>query len=205
MTGAYFNGLATGFTLSIMLGTVFFCLIQNSVDNGFKSGWFIAGGVIISDILLIILSYFNSNLFPEGGTTEIVTRGCGSLVLILMGISNIRTKKKVLFPIAYNTNPMVLASKGFMLNILNPANYINWLAISVMLVNVFHYQKYEVYMFYTGALSGIFITEILIAYFASLLKKHITERFLRRLDVVLGIVFICFAIVLIKPLFFPES
>ena len=46
-----------------MLGTVFFCLIQNSIDNGFKSGYFIATGVIVSDLLLIVVSYFNSNLF----------------------------------------------------------------------------------------------------------------------------------------------
>lgn len=203
MVGAYFNGLVTGFSLSIMLGTVFFCLIQNSIDNGFKSGYYIATGVIISDIMLIILSYFNSNLFPSGGKTEIIVRSCGAFILIFMGVSNIRTKKKILFPIAYNTNPLVLASKGFMLNLLNPANYINWLAISVMLVNVAHYEKEEVYLFYVGALSGIFITEILIAYFAALLKKYITEKFLRRLDVILGVVFVAFAFVLLKPLVFP--
>ena len=204
MVAAYFNGLITGFTLSIVLGTVFFCLIQNSIDNGFKSGYFIATGVIVSDLLLIVVSYFNSNLFPSGGKTEIIARSCGALILIVMGISNIRSKKKVLFPIAYNTNPFVLALKGFMLNLLNPANYINWLAISVMLVNVAHYEKTEIYFFYGGALSGIFITEILIAYFASLLKKYITEKFLRRLDVILGIVFVVFAFMLLKPLVFAS-
>ena len=90
-----------------------------------------------------------------------------------------------------------------MLNLLNPANYINWLAISVMLVNVAHYEKTEIF-FLRGALSGIFITEILIAYFASLLKKYITEKFLRRLDVILGIVFVVFAFMLLKPLVFAS-
>ena len=49
-----------------MLGTVFFCLVQNSIVNGFKSGAFVASGVIISDIILIVIGHFSATLFPQG-------------------------------------------------------------------------------------------------------------------------------------------
>ncbi|HCT22199.1 MAG TPA: lysine transporter LysE, partial [Chitinophagaceae bacterium] len=60
MVYALLYGLGIGVVLSSMLGTVFFFLVQNSIANGFKSSVFIATGVITSDILLIVLSYFNA-------------------------------------------------------------------------------------------------------------------------------------------------
>jgi L-lysine exporter family protein LysE/ArgO len=130
MAYAFFYGLFTGLLLSSMLGTVFFCLVQNSIINGFKSGAYVSTGVIISDIILILLSYFSATLFPQGGHTEMIIRICGAVFLLAMGISNLRSHKKILFPNADNKSPLMLASKGFMLNILNPGNYLSWLAVS---------------------------------------------------------------------------
>src|SRR6478735_4590907 len=110
MIYAFFYGILTGLILSSMLGTVFFCLVQNSIVNGFKSGAFVATGVIISDIILIILGYFSATLFPEGGHTEMIVRICGAIFLLIMGISNLRSHKKILFPSADNKNPYLLAS-----------------------------------------------------------------------------------------------
>lgn len=200
MIYAFFYGLFTGLLLSLMLGTVFFCLVQNSITNGFKSGVYISAGVIISDIILIVLSYFNAYLFPPGGTTELIVRLCGALFLLIMGISNLRSHKKVLFPTAESKNPVILGSKGFMLNILNPANYLSWLAVAATLTNVMHFSSGQRWLYYTGALCSIFGMELLISFGASWLKKYISATFLRRLDMVLGIVFIVFSLLLLKPL-----
>lgn len=185
-----------------MLGTVFFCLLQNSIINGFKSGLYISAGVIVSDIVLIVLGHFSATLFPGGGTTEMIVRICGAAFLMAMGISNLLKKKKLLFPKAENKNPFVLASKGFMLNALNPANYMSWLAVAATITNVLHFNTSQQWLYYAGALSGIFAMEMLISFGAISLKRFISDQFLRRLDFVLGVVFILFAIVLLKPLIF---
>lgn len=205
MLYAFFYGLFTGLILSSMLGTVFFCLVQNSIINGFKSGAFVATGVIISDITLILIGHFSANLFPHGGRTEMIVRICGAVFLLVMGISNLRTHKKILFPKADNKNPLVLASKGFMLNALNPGNYLSWLAVAATLNNVLHFDNGERWLFYTGALAGIFGMEMLISFAANWLKRFISDKFLHRLDMVLGIVFIVFALLLLKPLVFPAK
>ena len=134
MIYALFYGLGIGVVLSSMLGTVFFFLVQNSIANGFKSSVFIATGVITSDILLIVLSYFNANLFPSGGYAETLVRIGGALLLLLMGIGNIRKHSKPQFAVPVYSSPWLLASKGFMLNALNPGNYISWLSISALLI-----------------------------------------------------------------------
>jgi threonine/homoserine/homoserine lactone efflux protein len=200
MIYAFFYGLFTGLLLSLMLGTVFFCLVQNSITNGFKSGIFISTGVIISDIILIVLSYFNAYLFPAGGTTELIVRVCGAVFLLIMGISNLRSHKKVLFPKADSKAPFILGSKGFMLNILNPANYLSWLAVASTLSNVLRFSSGQRWLYYSGALSSIFGMEMLISFGASWLKKYISATFLQRLDMLLGIVFIVFSLLLLKPL-----
>ena len=200
MVYALFYGLFTGLVLSGMLGTVFFCLVQNSIINGFKSGAWVAVGVIIADIILIIIGHFSASLFPHGGTTEIIVRLCGALFLLILGISNLRTQKKILFPKADNKKPIVLASKGFMLNIINPANYMSWLAVAATVTNVLHFTVGKAWLYYAGALCGIFSMEMLISFGASWLKKYINDKFLHRLDMVLGIVFIIFSLLLIKPL-----
>ncbi len=198
--GALLYGLMTGLLLSIMLGTVFFCLVQNSIENGFKSGAFVAIGVIISDILMIVVSHLNASLLPGGSKAEMIVRVCGAVLLTVMGIGNLRSRKKPLFPGASGKHPLLLASRGFMLNLLNPANYLSWLGLAATLKNVLHYTTAQHYYFYTGALAGIFGMEMLISLGASQLKRFISERFLRRLDIAVGIVFLIFAVLLLKPL-----
>lgn len=200
MVYALLYGLGIGVILSSMLGTVFFFLVQNSIANGFKSSIFIAAGVISSDILLIVLSYFNANLFPSGGYAENLVRLGGALLLVIMGIGNIRKHSKPQFAVPVYNSPWLLASKGFMLNALNPGNYISWLSISALLINVNHYTLGERWWFYVGALLSIFGMEILIALGAAKIKTYISEKFMRRLDLVLGIVFLVFAVVLLWPL-----
>lgn len=200
MVYALFYGILTGLILSSMLGTVFFCLVQNSIINGFKSGAFVSIGVILSDILLIVLTYFSATLFPQGGHTEMVVRICGALFLVIMGVSNLRSHKKIFFPKADNKNPYLLASKGFMLNILNPGNYLSWLAVAATLNNVLHFSNGQRWLYYTGALTGIFGMEMLISFASTWFKKFINDKFLKRLDMILGVVFIIFALLLLKPL-----
>ncbi|TAD93984.1 MAG: hypothetical protein EAY75_00550, partial [Bacteroidetes bacterium] len=116
MTYAFFYGFGTGILLSSMLGTVFFCLVQNSIDNGVKSSLFICAGVIFSDILLIALTYFNADLIPKGSTTEMIVRLAGAALLMGMGISNFYKKATISFPHNKAKGMVLLAGKGFMLN-----------------------------------------------------------------------------------------
>lgn len=196
---ALLYGLITGMVMSVMLGTVFFALVQNSIDNGFKSGVIISIGVIFSDLILIIFSYFNANLIPEGGNTEFIVRICGGVFLIGYGLSNILKKKKVSYPDTKTGRWFFYIATGFLLNILNPGNFIGWLAISTHLQQVAEYNFWQCIFFYGGALTAIFFMEMLISFAGSSLKKYISERLLVVVDRVVGVIFIGFAIYLLYP------
>lgn len=199
MINAILYGLITGITLSFMLGPVFFSIIQNSIDNGFKSGIFISIGVISSDIILITLSHYNSNLIPKGGTTEIVVRIVGSGFLTLLGIFNMLKKSAVKFPHSLKKPPLLFL-KGFTLNIMNPANFFAWLSVATYLKNVAEYTFNQQLEYYITALCTVFLVELLISFGALFLKKILTPHILHVINIVLAIGLFLFAILLILPL-----
>lgn len=200
MIAAFFYGLGTGMIMSIMLGTVFFALIQNSIDNGFKSGMYISLGVILSDIILISITYFNSTLIPEGGTTEQIVRICGAIFLLIYGISNLLNKKKIAYPKTGKGQVLYFMGIGFLLNILNPGNFIGWTVVSTSLSQVAQYSNLDTVLYYVGALSAIFGMETLISYGAVQLKRFVTLKFLMMVDRVVGVLFLIFAVVLVWPM-----
>lgn len=182
--------------MSIMLGTVFFALVQNSIDYGFKTGVFISIGVITSDILLISLSWFNAELIPEGSTTDWLVRLCGATFLLFYGLSNLFKKENLAYPKTEKKHIAKFITMGFLLNGLNPGNYIGWLAVTTQLQAVARYSLSESIFYFVGALSAIFIMESLISWGATFLKPYITDRFLRFVNRLVGILFIGFAIAL---------
>ena len=189
-------GFLTGMVMSVMLGTVFFALVQNSIDYGFRTGIFIALGVIVSDLLLITLSWFNAELIPPGGTTDLIVRICGALFLLFYGLSNLLKKDKAAYPQTEKKQLLKFSSMGFLLNILNPGNYIGWLAVTTQLKTVAKYEVAQATIYFIGALSAIFLMECLISWSASFLKPYITDRFLQLVNRLIGVLFIAFAIAL---------
>jgi threonine/homoserine/homoserine lactone efflux protein len=189
-------GFLTGMVMSVMLGTVFFALVQNSIDYGFRTGIFIALGVIASDLLLITLSWFNAELIPPGGTTDLIVRICGALFLLFYGLSNLLKKDKAAYPQTEKKQLLKFSSMGFLLNILNPGNYIGWLAVTTQLKTVAKYEVAQATIYFIGALSAIFLMECLISWSASFLKPYITDRFLQLVNRLIGVLFIAFAIAL---------
>ena len=189
-------GFITGMLMSIMLGTVFFALVQNSIDHGFRTGVFIAIGVISSDVLLISLSWFNAELIPEGSTTDLIVRLCGGIFLLLYGLSNLLKKDKASFPKTEQKRVVKFISMGFFLNALNPGNYIGWLAITTQIKTVAQYSLSDSVFYFSAALGAIFLMECLIARGAAFLKPYITERFLALVNKTVGVLFIAFAIAL---------
>lgn len=201
MSGAMLYGFLTGMALSVMLGTVFFALIQNSVDKGFKAGVLIALGVIFSDIILISIAYFKTSLIPEGGKTELLVRLFGSIFLIYLGLNNLRRHKKLYYPKSRRGKALVFVSTGFLLNILNPGNLISWIAVSAYVTQVAQYKGSLVLSFFGSSLTAIFLMELLIAFSATKLKRLFTDTVLRKFEVIVGVLFLVFALVLMWPIF----
>jgi len=198
MFDAIFSGLGTGIVLSLMLGTVFFALIQNSVDFGYKSGIFIALGVIISDVFFISVAILGTSFLPDMPRMPFYSSFLGGILLIMLGLVSIFKKNpKLVYPKTKFGNLMYYFSTGFLLNALNPINFFFWVAVVAYLQTEKFFPLLEQVVFFASCLSAIFATEVSISYFASRLRKLFTPLVLRRINQISGLIFVSFGIKLL--------
>ena len=81
-------------------------------------------------------------------------------------------------------------SMGFFLNIINPANFLEWVGTASVLKTKYHFETFENASFFVGALLAVFGTELFVAYFASRLRRVLSNRLMYRINMVSGLVFI---------------
>ncbi len=192
---AFAYGLGAGLLMSILLGAIFFLLIQKSLQLGWKSSYSIAAGVVSVDFLYVfftILFTQQINSFLMEYAT--ILRISGAVVLIFFGAYQLFLFKPK------STNATLhkgsLFATAASINLLNPANAAWWLGLYSM-PPASTYTLASKISFGAAALFSIFITEILIAYYAQYLKTWLTQRRLEQLYKTVGFVFIALGLKLL--------
>lgn len=212
-----FQAIGIGFLLSIMIGPVFFVLLEISITKGFKSAMIFDAGVLLSDLFYIVISLFfayqlkglgdvKNNLILSllGGTLFIsygvynlffkqVTMGTGALDEELLDSEEKANKS------TKNKDNSMLVLKGFMLNLLNPGVVIYWLAIIAKGFDVVapYESDAHIVIFITIILITFFGIDCLKAYVANKIKPLVTVKLLRGLNRLIGFVFLGTGIFLI--------
>lgn len=201
------KGVVTGFILSIMIGPVFFVLLETSIRKGIRAAIAFDLGVILNDIVYIGIAFFFYNQVESlsEGQDNSMLRLIGGCLFIAYGTHNFFKKVKE-FDIQDDTADvnstrgyMLLALKGFLLNLANPLVVFYW--FSVMTLGAKDAAE-------GGSINSmlVFISAILITFFsidllkilgAKSLRPLVTHRVLAGLNRLIGIVFFGFGAVLI--------
>jgi L-lysine exporter family protein LysE/ArgO len=194
MLAALFYGLITGVLLCLTFGTVFFSLVQNSVDNGYKSGIKIAFGVVVCDTIFVFFAIFGTTLLPHIENFEKWMAGAGIVFLLILGINNlIQNQPRIAYPKSKFGDFLFYFTTGFLLNGLNPVNFISWVTIATYIRSTLHYELPQVSIFFAASLLAIFLTESGIALSAHRLKRIFTPRAVKIFNQITGIVFVLIA------------
>jgi threonine/homoserine/homoserine lactone efflux protein len=184
-------GFLLGAALCLTFGTVFFALIQNSVDNGFRSGMKIVFGVIIGDILFVIAALLGTSFIPKAQWFENLMAVVGVVFLIALGLVNIlKGTPRLAYPTTRLGNFVYYFTTGFFLNALNPVNFVAWVAIVAYIRSHLHYSDAQQYGFMIAALIGVFATETALAYYANRLKRLFTPRVVKIFNRTTGVIFL---------------
>ena len=187
-------GFLIGVALCLTFGTVFFALIQNSVDNGFRSGMKIVFGVIIGDVLFVLAALLGTSFIPKVQGFEHLMAIVGVLFLTAMGLVNIfRGTPRLAYPKTRFGNAVYYVTTGFFLNALNPINFVSWVTIVAYIRSHLHYNMAQQYGFMGSSLLGVFVTELALAYYANRLKRVFTTRVVTIFNRVTGFVFLAVA------------
>jgi threonine/homoserine/homoserine lactone efflux protein len=193
-----FNGIVSGFVLALLIGPVFFTLIQTSIERGFLSGVFVAIGVSLSDALYIFISYLGLAAFLDNDAAKVYLAYGGGTVLLGFGLYYLFVKSRKLSnfdPEKINyRSPARLVAKGFVINGLSPMVLFFWLAAVGVATSEFNYvQKREIVTYFSAVVATVFTTDIMKAKLADQLRTLITPRFIRLMNILLGLVLVIFA------------
>jgi len=196
MFEALILGMGAGLISSFLTGPVFFAMIKTSIEKGFKAGFSLAVGVIISDIVLIGLVLFGSQFLEYQESFDKYVGIIGGLFLLAVGVYYLYSKVSI----KYEDQTLIKVSKrgyllkGFLMCILTPSTLMFWIIVSgIISVKLNNMLNEKLFCFFI-AMSTQLTIDGLKSYYSSKLRHFIKEATLRKLNKVAGIIIILFAI-----------
>lgn len=196
MSQALLEGVSMGLLLSAIVGPVFFTLIQNSMEHGFRYAAMLAFGILLSDSVYVVLTFFGIKFLADTTYFELVLGYVGGLILIGFGISSL-LKRQGGRP---NTGGIAIPAKrkrtafakGFGVNGVNPFVLLFWISIASLVSLKADWSSGQVFNYYAGILMTVFLIDLLKAFIAKQLSSLMTPRLMWLLNKGVGLVMIAF-------------
>lgn len=194
---AFVNGVLFGLTLMVMIGPVFFTILQTSLEKGFGKSILVAIGVSLGDVIMILLTYFGLSQFIGFEENKELIGYVGAIILAIFGVVNILKSNKKFIPKA-DDEPIVgfyrFIFKGLAINAISPFVPVFWIGTMSLATIEYGYKGSDLFIFFFTILVVVFATDVLKGYLATRLSKLINEKIMRILSICVGIILILFAI-----------
>ncbi len=189
------SGITLGLLLAVMLGPVFFTLLQTSLHEGFKAGVHLAIGVLISDATVIAICVFFASQLNLLDKYKITMGWVGGLLMIAFGLFNFF--RKVVVKEVDDNKKTVHAKfmlKGFLLNIINPAVLLFWIGVVSLISVKEHYTKTHEMVFFGTLLGTVFSTDLLKSYISNRIKNLLKPNVMLWVNRIIGLILMGFGI-----------
>lgn len=197
MIESLLEGVSMGLLLSVIIGPVFFALITNSMQYGFRYAMSLAMGIFVSDSLYGLLTYFGVRLLANTQLFEQVLGYAGGLILIGFGLGSL-LKKSVQRPNSgidrQAGRKRTAFAKGFSINGINPFVLLFWISIASLVSLKEAWTGGQVLLYYAGILLTVFSIDLLKAFVAKQLSRFVTPRLMGWLNKGVGLAMIAFGI-----------
>ncbi len=191
------KGLVAGLVLTIMIGPVFFALLQNSIEKGYRAAFYMTVGISVSDAFYVAICYFGIARFVNDQTFQGWLGVIGGGIMLAFGVLSLFksvSRRPPTGTVNHGSGFVRQMLKGIVINGLNPSVLIFWLGIvSVATVN-YQLKEQNLLFFFGTIILTVFATDNLKAYLSDKLSIMITTRFMKILNTVVGIAFLVFAI-----------
>ncbi|RZJ71946.1 LysE family transporter [Flavobacterium sp.] len=202
-----------GFILSIMVGPVFFVLLETSVVKGFRAAICFDLGVMLADVIFILIAYFSSYRLLEAIKDDPALFLFGGLVMLTYGLITLlrhkKAKKKMIDP----EDPVELAKKnyfslffkGFFLNFINIGVLGIWLALIIGVGPRLELQTSRIITFFASVIISYFIIDIFKILAAKQLRRYLNPANILMIKKGISIVLIISGLFLLSQTWFPKE
>jgi len=201
------KAIIAGFILSVMIGPVFFLLLETSIRKGVRAALAFDCGVFLSDIIYILLAYvfYNEVANLLDGDNSYLIQLFGGVIFLIFGLVTLLKKPKAMTKedtegINQTKDYLMLGLKGFLLNFANPAVIFYWFSVIAFgakkLDNGAQGSADYMWLYITVLIITFFSIDILKILGAKKLRPFITERVLTGLNRLTGLIILISGIVL---------
>ena len=207
-----FQAIGIGFLLSVMVGPVFFILLETSITKGVRASLYLDLGVFISDVIYILFAFIfaakikgftndaSNNNFILGIIGGVLFVGYGIYTLFSKSKNEVSPKSKTIT--SKNADSLVLGIKGFMLNFANPAVLFYWIGIIAQGNQITDKDHPgQLILFVSLVLFTYFAMDVLKILGAKKLRPLVTGALLLALNRLIGIIFTVIGVFLILKQF----
>lgn len=194
--------------LTFSFGPAFFALINTGIKHGYKTGAFLAIGVVFSDLflclLVCLLVHFGMANLLHSEKTQTFFGIIGGIILIVFGaffFKKIPVKTDETIDIENQLpSPKVMLLKGFLLNLFNPTVWLLWLANVTAISKSLQYNIYKMLVFFLLVLAAVLFIELFKVKLAGKIKNYLTDRIMTIVNYITGTSLIIFGLLLILSL-----
>lgn len=218
----FLEGVIIGLSLALIMGfgPSFFTLIQTSISRGFKSALLLDFGIVLNDIFIVALMMMTNVQFNINDRENVIYGGIAAgIILIIFGIYTFLLSPEKIMHISENNNQKInnmnekfvdkpkwyiFLTKGFVINIFNPFVWIFWVTCVATASSNFGGNKYSMIIFFLGVFATVLFFDILKAAGAYSLKRFFTEKMMKIMNQIIGIILIIFGLyIAVRVIFTP--
>jgi len=197
-----------GFLLSLVIGPVFFVLLETSATRGFRAGLVFDLGVMLADALFLTIAYFSSFQLLENLSNQPGLYVFGGVILLVYGLTNFFKKgigKGKTDIRDKGSGYLYLFIKGFLLNFINIGVLVFWLGVIIIVGPSLDNDPERMVIFFAGMLGAYLSVDIVKILLAKQLKRKLTRRRVLMVKKALGVLLIISGLVLITKGFLPKD
>jgi len=199
------DGALLGLLVAISLGPAFFAIIQTGINQGFKHGLFFAIGVLVSDIVLVTISYLIGASIFDDPKSKVFVGLIGGIILIIFGSVSWAKKPEILkrrsLKLKEIKAPRLFAFpiKGFFMNIANPFLYFFWFGALGIVGKLAPEGKMlqSTIIFFGATFVVTFSTDLLKSYIGNKIKNFLNPRKEIVINKTVGVALVIFGIIML--------
>ncbi len=198
--------------LTFSFGPAFFALINTGIKFGYRTGAFLAIGVVLSDLFLcllvcILVQFGMSNLL-HSSETQTFFAIIGGIILIVFGaffFKKIPVKTDEVIDIDNQLpSPKLMLLKGFLLNLFNPTVWLMWLANVTAISKTLEFSMVKMIAFFSIVLVAVLSVELFKVKLAGKIKHYLTDKIMTIVNYITGTALVIFGLILIYNNYFNK-
>ena len=198
--------------LTFSFGPAFFALINTGIKFGYKTGSFLAAGVVLSDfflcLLVCVLVHFGMANLLHSEKAQTFFAIIGGIILIVFGaffFKKIPVKTDDVIDIENQLpSPKLMLLKGFFLNLFNPTVWLLWLANVTAISKTLDYSMFKMVVFFSIVLGAVLFVELFKVKLAGKIKNYLTNKIMTIVNYITGSALNIFGLILIYNHYFNK-